>query len=81
MVRGDGIRLFLSICLPLTAITISIWAFLYVIARRWARRSGKDLGLPGYADEKGIVLPAESPQQEPKNGNEKSGTGVAVVGV
>ncbi|KAK4038959.1 hypothetical protein C8A01DRAFT_37073 [Parachaetomium inaequale] len=32
VVRGGGIRLFLSICLPLTAITISIWAVMYAVA-------------------------------------------------
>lgn len=77
VVRSDGIRLFLSICLPLTAITISIWAVMYLVARRWARRHGKDLGLPGYADEKAMLV-AESPQQVAMNGDEKSSTGLGV---
>jgi hypothetical protein len=62
VVRGAGIRLFLSICLPLTVITISIWAIMYAYARRWARRHAKALGLGledgsslGYADEKGLA--------------------------
>ena len=60
MVRGGGVRLFLSVCLPLTAVTLAIWAAMYGIARRWARRRGRDLGLPGYgdgyADEKAVVV-------------------------
>jgi hypothetical protein len=62
VVRGAGVRLFLSICLPLTVITISIWAIMYAYARRWARRHAKALGLGledgsslGYADEKGLA--------------------------
>ena len=60
VVRGAGIRLFLSICLPLTVITIAIWAIMYAFARRWARRHAKALGLDleggnsGYASEKGL---------------------------
>lgn len=60
VVRGAGVRLFLSICLPLTVITIAIWAIMYAFARRWARRHAKALGLgleggdSGYADEKGL---------------------------
>ncbi|KAH6631272.1 hypothetical protein F5144DRAFT_570529 [Chaetomium tenue] len=61
VVRGAGVRLFLSICLPLTVITITIWAVMYAFARRWARRHAKALGLGldggpggGYADEKGL---------------------------
>ncbi|KAL2189195.1 hypothetical protein L209DRAFT_682575 [Thermothelomyces heterothallicus CBS 203.75] len=63
VVRRDGIRLFLSICLPLTVVTVSIWAAVYGAARRWARRHGRDVGLPGYADERGIVV-AAGPQQQ-----------------
>ena len=61
VVRGAGVRLFLSICLPMTVITVGIWAIMYTFARRWARRHAKALGLGveggaggGYADEKGL---------------------------
>ncbi len=74
-------RLFVSICLPLTALTISIWGIMYGIARRWARRHGKDLGLPGYADEKGAAYAAESPHQVVPNGDDKSRAGLGVMGV
>ena len=80
LVRGDGIRLFLSICLPMMAITIAGWALMYGVARRWARRHARDLGLqvPGYADEKGL---SAAPQQLPMpNGGEKSSTGLGIGG-
>lgn len=66
VVRGEGIRLFLSICLPMMAIIITGWAVMYGIARRWARRHRQKLGLPdGYADEKGFLV---APQQVPGRG-------------
>jgi hypothetical protein len=92
-VRGGGVRLFLSVCLPLTAVTLAIWAAMYGVARRWARRRGRDLGLPGYgdgdgdgyADERGVVGGGGelSPQRVPDgmNLNEKEGGGVMVMGV
>jgi len=81
VVRGAGVRLFLSICLPLTAITISVWGIMYGVAHRLARRDGKELGLPGYADEKGLVSDgAESPRQRGSSpGDEKSAAGLGVV--
>jgi hypothetical protein len=80
VVRHDGIRLFLSICLPLTAITLSVWGVMYAIARRWAVHHRKELGLPGYADEKGaLAATPPSPPQVP-NGDEKPGTGLGVMG-
>ncbi|KAK0652661.1 hypothetical protein B0T16DRAFT_427050 [Cercophora newfieldiana] len=54
LVRGAGVRLFLSIALPTTVITIAAWAFMYGVARRWARKHARELGLPGYADEKAL---------------------------
>lgn len=92
MVRGAGVRLFLSICLPLTVITIAIWAIMYAFARRWARRHAKTLGLDGgfgggYADEKGLGgmasmstgLDSASQQQQSAvvvNGNGKEKSGL-----
>ncbi|KAK3290430.1 uncharacterized protein B0H64DRAFT_427698 [Chaetomium fimeti] len=62
VVRDAGIRLFLSICLPLTVITITIWAVMYAFARRWARRHAKTLGLsdPEYGNEKGLPMPRQA---------------------
>ncbi|KAK3904039.1 hypothetical protein C8A05DRAFT_42815 [Staphylotrichum tortipilum] len=60
VVRGGGVRLFLSVCLPLTVITVSIWGIMYAAARRGARRHGKELGLPQYAAEKGGAVVAGS---------------------
>ncbi len=78
VVRGGGVRLFLSICLPLTVITVSIWGIMYAIARRWARRHGKALGLPRYADEKGIVVAEGSPSPTAVNGKEEAVSGLGV---
>jgi hypothetical protein len=78
VVRHDGIRLFLSICLPLTTITLSVWGIMYWIARRWAIHHRKELGIPRYADEKGVVFAATPPPVA--NGDEKSGTGLGVMG-
>jgi hypothetical protein len=78
VVRHDGIRLFLSICLPLTAFTLSVWGIMYGIARRWAIHHRKELGLPGYADEKGAASAATPPPAA--NRDEKSGTGLGVMG-
>jgi len=78
LVRGDGIRLFLSICLPITAITVAVWGFMYSVARRWARRHARELGLrsPGYAEEKGVLTAS---QQLPMPvGDEKMGTGTGL---
>ncbi|KAM7212204.1 hypothetical protein V8F06_012416 [Rhypophila decipiens] len=38
VVRGEGIRLFLAISLPMMVIIISGWTALYLAAKRWARR-------------------------------------------
>ncbi|KAK0714741.1 hypothetical protein B0H67DRAFT_490888 [Lasiosphaeris hirsuta] len=75
LVRGQAIRLFLSICLPMMAITIACWAVAYGVARRWARRHARDLGLEGYADERGLAPP---PEPVP-NGGEKSSTGLGII--
>ncbi|KAH6613722.1 hypothetical protein B0J18DRAFT_470055 [Chaetomium sp. MPI-SDFR-AT-0129] len=55
VVRNDGLRLFVSICVPLTIVTISIWAAMYSLARRWARKHARTMDFPGYADERGVV--------------------------
>lgn len=55
VVRNDGLRLFVSICVPLTIVTISIWAAMYSLARRWARKHARPVGYPEYADERGVV--------------------------
>ncbi|KAK4140569.1 uncharacterized protein C8A04DRAFT_14831 [Dichotomopilus funicola] len=55
VVRNDGLRLFVSICVPLTIVTISIWAAMYSLARRWARKHARITDGPGYADERGVV--------------------------
>ncbi len=57
VVRSEGMRLFMAICLPMMVITIAAWAIMYRVARRWARRNGKEMGVPGYADEKAPSRP------------------------
>lgn len=76
LVRGEAIRLFMSICLPMMAITIACWALMYGVARRWARRHARDLGLQGYADEKGLPPPVQHPML---SGEEKSRTGLGIM--
>lgn len=76
LVRGEAIRLFMSICLPMMAVTIACWALMYGVARRWARRHARDLGLPGYADEKGLSPPVQHPML---GGEEKSRTGLGIM--
>jgi len=83
LVRGAGIRLFLSIALPTTAITVAAWAFMYGVARRWAKQHAR--GLPGYADE--AALPSAPQYSAGQNvnpsvspiGGEKSGTGLGIM--
>ncbi|GAB1319452.1 hypothetical protein MFIFM68171_09662 [Madurella fahalii] len=77
VVRGEGIRLFLSICLPMMAIIIAGWAVMYGVARRWARRHRQKLGLPdGYADEKGVLFKS---QQVPVGEQGKGGASLGIV--
>lgn len=79
LVRGAGVRLFLSIALPTTAITVAAWAFMYGVARRWARQHARGMGLTGsgYADEK--ALPSVPQHPVSPNGGEKSGTGLGII--
>jgi len=78
LIRGGGVRLFLAICLPTTGITIAVWAFMYGVARRWARRHAKELGLrPGYADERAPSVARQLP--EVNGEKEKSGNGLGIM--
>jgi len=77
LVRGEGVRLFLSICLPLSAVTMIGWALMYGIARRWARRHARELGLHGYADEKALAAAPQTLTASPIN--EKSATGLGII--
>ncbi|KAL2155744.1 hypothetical protein VTH82DRAFT_486 [Thermothelomyces myriococcoides] len=52
VVRHDAIRLFLAICLPLTGITVTIWASMYWAARRWAERHRRDIGIQDTPERK-----------------------------
>jgi hypothetical protein len=61
LVRGAGVRLFLSIALPTTIITVATWAFMYGVGRRWARRHARELGLHGYGRREGVAIGCAPP--------------------
>jgi hypothetical protein len=58
VVRQQGIKLFLSICLPMMGIVLATWAVIYWFTRR--RRDARERAAAaavsdGYADEKAIL--------------------------
>jgi hypothetical protein len=79
VVRGGGVRLFLSICLPLTILTLSIWGIMYMVARRWAKRHGREPGLPMYAAHATQRVVAGSPPLAVVSEKEKAGAGLGVM--
>ncbi|KAK5658134.1 hypothetical protein OQA88_2106 [Cercophora sp. LCS_1] len=79
LIRESAVRLFLSISLPMMAITIGGWALMYHSAKRWARRHARDLGVPEYADERGLSPSPPPPLPQQQNGDEKSRNGLGIM--
>ena len=80
VVRGEGIRLFLAISLPMMVIIISGWTALYWAAKKWARKHQEKMRnqtLEMLADEKGIESP--SPPSAGLPGANEKGTGLGIV--
>ena len=74
--RDGVIGLFMAICLPMMAIVIVVWAVLVWHQRRQEKRQYTDLG--GYADERGIVPPANDMDSDETSGDENNTTGLGI---